>query len=156
VYKRIVTGALLLITLSVAGCGGTGNPVRATWLNPRVTDNTVTIPASQVRNAKITHFNLALPKGEIAFMAYEVDRKLQVRADICPPCRSESYSLAKDKLICDTCATVFDARTGAGVQGACVAFPKAAVNYQITDGAVVMKVDDLMTAYLNTLKPGWP
>jgi len=89
-------------------------------------------------------------------MAYELGGKLYVRANACPPCWSVGFSLQRDILVCDTCRTTFKAKTGDGIEGACVDFPKASVPYEITDGNIVMGGDDLLAAYQNTLNPGWP
>ncbi len=157
----MVIGILLVvIILSVAACSGQDAPaVKATWIKPQVAGDTVSIPVSDVRNDKIVHFNVAVALGnEMAFMAYDFDGKLYVRADACVPCRSTEFSLKNDTLVCDTCRTVFKAETGAGVSGvkACVAYPKAAVAYQVTDGQMVMKGNDLLVAYQNTMEPDWP
>jgi nitrite reductase/ring-hydroxylating ferredoxin subunit len=89
----------------------------------------------------------------LSFMAYKYDDQLYVRADICPPCRSESYTLTKGTLVCDSCGTVFNAGTGAGIKGACVRFPKQSVNYEVKDGNILINGTDLITAYQNTLNP---
>ncbi len=59
-------------------------------------------------------------------------------------------------MICDTCGTQFSARTGEGVSGACLNYPKAPVTWEIKDSKLVMRTEDMKTAYLNTLKPGLP
>jgi nitrite reductase/ring-hydroxylating ferredoxin subunit len=85
-------------------------------------------------------------------MAYQFEGVTQIRADICPPCRSESFTLDKDKLVCDTCGTVFKASNGQGVSGACVRYPKAAVAFEVKGGNVVMNAGDLVKAYNDTLE----
>ncbi len=150
---------LIGIVLGLAGCSGqaAAKPVKATWIKPQLSGDTVSIPGSAVKNDKIVHFNVAPALGrEMAFMAYELDGKLYVRANVCPPCRSIGFSLSGDTLVCDTCRTVFSAKTGDGVSGACVAYPKAAVPYQLLGDNLVMKGNDFLTAYRNTLEPGWP
>jgi len=89
-------------------------------------------------------------------MAYILDGKIYARANVCPPCRSVGFSLSGDILVCNSCSTKFKATTGEGVSGACVKYPKASVSYTISDGNVVMNKADLVTAYQNTLNPGWP
>ena len=132
-------------------------PIKATWIEPQVAGDTVSIPVSEVNDNKIVHFNVAVALGsEMAFMAYDIDGKLNVRANVCPPCRSIGFSLDKDTLICDTCQTTFKAKTGDGISGACVDYPKATVAYEISDGKVVMRGNDLLTAYKSTDEPGWP
>ena len=154
----IATGMVLLaVILSMAGCSSDSEPIKATWVTARVVFDTASIPVSAVNNNKMTHFLLGTElTDEIAFMAYELDRKIYMRSNVCPPCRSMGFSLQRDILVCDTCWTTFKAKTGDGVQGACVDFPKASVPYEIRDDTIIMKRDDLITAYQNTLKPGWP
>ncbi len=160
ISKTTIIGIVLLgVILTLAGCSGQDaqTPVKATWVKPQVAGDTVSIPISEVKDNKIVHFNVAAALGsEMAFMAYESDGKLNVRANVCPPCRSIGFSLAKDTLICDTCRTTFKAKTGEGIAGACVGYPKASVRYEISDGKVVMMGSDLLTAYQNTIEPGWP
>jgi uncharacterized membrane protein len=88
------------------------------------------------------------------FMAYIYDEELMVRANVCPPCRSIGFTLTGDELVCDRCATTFESKTGAGIQGACVAYPKASVKYKIEDGNLVMKEADLVRAYEETITQG--
>ncbi len=159
--RKIIIGFVLLtIILSVVACSGnsaqSNESIKATWIEPQVVGDIVSIPVSEVENSKIIHFKLATTGGDIAFMAYELDGKLNVRANVCPPCRSIGFSLTKDTLICNTCRTTFRAKTGDGISGACVGYPKAAVPYEISDAEVVMRGNDLLTAYQNTNEPNWP
>ncbi len=155
-----VTGiALIGIVLGLAGCSAQAAQaaVKATWIKPQLAGDTVSIPVSEVSKDKIVHFNVGSALGgQMAFMAYALDGKVYVRANVCPPCRSIGFSLKGDTLVCDTCRTVFSAKTGDGINGACVAYPKAAVAYQITGDNIVMRGNDLAVAYQNTLEPGWP
>ncbi len=152
---------LVGIVLGAAACGGqdTQQSVKATWIEPQVAGDAVSIPVSDVKNDKIVHFGVAVALGsEMTFMAYELDGQLYVRANACVPCRSTEFSLKKDTLVCGNCQTVFKAATGVGVSGvnACVSYPKASVPYQMSDGKIVMKGNDLLVAYQNTMEPGWP
>ncbi len=150
---------LATIILSAASCSS-GNPpgngpIQATWIEPQVVGDTVSIPLSEVEDNWNVHFNLQTP-DDMNFMAYIVDGETFVRANVCPPCRSTGFSLEEVVLICDRCATTFEAKTGGGIEGACVAFPKASVPYEINGGNIVMNSADLTTAYQDTLEPGWP
>jgi len=133
-------------------------PIEATWIQVQVDQDsqTVSIPSSELENNWNTHFKLETTEGDINFMAYIFDGEIYVRANVCPPCRSVGFSLDenKDILICDRCATIFNAETGAGIEGACVDYPKAAAAYEISDGNLVIKGSDLLAAYQETLLPG--
>lgn len=126
------------------------------WIDPQVGGDTVSIPVSELESNWNTRFRVQTASGEITAMAYMLDGKIYARANVCPPCRSVGFSLSGDILVCNSCGTKFKATTGEGVSGACVKYPKAAVNYEITGGKVVMTKADLLTAYQNTLNPGWP
>jgi nitrite reductase/ring-hydroxylating ferredoxin subunit len=131
-------------------------PIKATWIEPQIVGDTVSIPVSEVENNWNVHFNVKAQGGDMNFMAYVLDGEISVRANVCPPCRSIGFSLEEAVLICDRCATTFKAETGGGMNGACVDFPKASVPYEIKDGNVVMKGIDVIAAYQDTIEPGWP
>ena len=158
--KIIPVLVLLAMILSTVACSGnsaqSNKPIKATWIEPQVVGDTVSIPVSKVENNKIVDFKLVTLGGNIAFMAYELGGEVYVRSNVCPPCRSVGFSLQGDTLVCDTCLTTFNAKTGDGIEGACVDFPKASVPYEISDGNIVMKSNDLVAAYQSTLNPGWP
>jgi len=79
---------------------------------------------------------------------------LFVRAAACPPCDSLVYALDGDELICEACATHFDALTGEGIEGACIDYPKAEVAYEISGGLVAMTTANLVAAWDETLAVG--
>jgi len=167
---------LLVLTLSLAACSGPtsastpditatpiqptthsakpSGPIDAKWIEPQVVGDTVSIPVSEIEDNWNTRFKLQTADGDIVTMAYILNGVIYVRTSICPPCRSQGFSLTGDILVCDTCGTQFKASTGEGISGACVNYPKASVSYKITDGNVVMSRADVVTAYQNTLKPG--
>lgn len=131
-------------------------PIKATWIEPQVDGDTVSILVSEVENNWNTHFGLNTQSSTINYMAYVVDGEILVRSNVCPPCRSVGFSLDDDILVCDRCATTFKAKSGDGIKGACVDYPKASVPYEIIGGNIVMRGNDLVTAYEDTTKPGWP
>jgi len=143
-------------TPTVAPAAKPSGPIDAKWIEPQVNGDTVSIPVSEIEKNWNTRFKLQTAGGDMVTMAYKLDGVIYVRASICPPCRSQGFTLTGNILVCDTCGTKFAASTGEGVSGACVKYPKAAVKYEITDGKVVMTKADLVTAYQNTLKTGWP
>ena len=150
----MILGALALI---ITACSSQAPMVKPSWIEPQVSGKTVSILASEVEKDTIVHFRIpAATGGSLTFMAYTLDGKIQARADVCPPCRSTSFSLSGDTLVCNTCATVFNAKTGEGISGACVNYPKAAIAYETNNGSIVMNADALVTAYQNTLQAGLP
>ncbi len=130
--------------------------IKAAIIQAQVDGDSVSIPVSDVENDWNTQFVVNSPQGKMNFMAYLLNNKVYVRADVCPPCRSIGYSLDGNTLVCDRCATTFKADTGDAIAGACVDYPKALVPYQISNGNIIMNQSDLAVAYQSTLNPGWP
>jgi len=138
-------------TNSLIPAGKPANPIKQVTIDVQTTDDTVVIPLENVTSNLNTRFKMATDEGEMTFMAYVWDGKLEVRADICPPCRSRSFTLAKGTLVCDACGTVFNAINGQGIRGACVAYPKESAAYQISASNIIVEKANLVTAYKNTL-----
>lgn len=138
----------------------TNTLIRPTWIGAeaiKVEGNSISIPLSEVDSGKMLHFGITDGQGgRMNFMAYGLNGETYARANVCPPCRSVGFSLLGDILICDSCGTRFDAITGNGISGACKDYPKAEVAHAISDGKLAMQYNDLVTAYANTGKPGWP
>ncbi len=165
VIISVVVMAIIIIGVSIyfavsGGGGSTSTPatteqpsglIKATWIEPQVDSNTVSIPVSEIESNKIIHFELSTSHGDIAFMAYELGGEVYIRANACPPCPSVSFSLQRDILVCDNCQTTFKAKTGDGINGSCVNYPKASVPYEITDGNIIMSEADLIAAHQDTL-----
>ena len=175
--KLMIAGALVaivIVAISVvavsAGGGGSNNdqgnvlsdgiqrtgPVSPTWVTAETAGDQVSISKSQMETAGMAHFKIPINGEDLAFMSYELGGEINVRANVCPPCRSIGFSLDGDVLVCNSCGTRFEAATGAGISGACKAFPKASVAYEITGDDIVMQTTDLVVAYENTTEAGWP
>lgn len=156
--KAILGLVLFAVISSTVACSSngvqSGEPIKATLIEPQVTDGIVSIPVSEVENNWNVSFKVETQDGNMTFMAYVLDGEIYVRANVCPPCWSTGFSLDEAVLICDRCATTFKAQTGEGIAGACVDFPKASVPYEINGGNIIMKGTDLIAAYQDTLEPG--
>jgi len=126
-------------------------PIKEKWINATVDGDTLLVLATDIRSNWNTAFKMTDKGKTLNFMAYVFNGEIQVRANVCPPCRSIGYSLNKDELVCDTCETTFKAVDGLGIQGACVKFPKAAIKYQIVNDNLVMNIGELVDAYQRTL-----
>ncbi len=154
--NKIVSAVLLMVaavSLASACSSAAAAAIKPTIVKAAVLSDGVSIPVSAVVEKKMTHVGVATPTGTETFMAYQLGETLYARASICPPCRSRSFSLVGDKLVCNSCGTVFEAKTGKGVKGACVAYPKASVAYEVNSGNIIMKTKDLLAAYQQTLQP---
>jgi len=129
-------------------------PIAGTWMDVEVEGESVILPLDEVVAVGNAHFSLTLDERKMDFMAYVLGDVLHVRANACPPCRSVGYALDGDTLVCDMCQTTFEAGDGSGIEGACVDYPKAAADYSIEGGLIVMTSDELVRAYDETLVAG--
>lgn len=150
----IVSFALAILLILATSCDS-GNvadyqPISPKWIEPEVH---VSIPLSEVEDNINVHFRLMGTKdGNLEFMAYKLDGKLYVRSNACPPCH-DGFTLNGVILECDSCTSTFDARTGAGIEGGCANMPKEVAPYEILDGRIIVKYDDLIAANRKTLEP---
>ena len=158
--RRLIFVSLLAIILffSTLGCldsNSSDSPASSDaapgkWIEAGVNGDNVSIPVSSVEQYTNVHFKVNTGSGEVAVMAYKLGDEILVRSNACPPCGSIGFTLEEDDLVCDSCTTVFDAATGDGIQGACAAYPKEDIPYTISDGNIVMSIDDIVNAHKNT------
>ena len=153
----ITVGFLAALSLSLTACASTASeaePVPGIWVDAQVDGDSVTVPLALIEEHSNLHFEVEQDGRSLAFMAYVLDGEIQVRANACPPCGSRGFTLDGHVLDCDACHTLFDARDGSGIEGACVDYPKAAVPYDTDDGSIVMSVTSMVNAYDDTLVAG--
>jgi nitrite reductase/ring-hydroxylating ferredoxin subunit len=129
--------------------------LKQTTIKATVSGDTVTIPVSDLDKYGNVNFRVNTATDYFVFMAYEYGDQTYVRAAICVPCGSESFTLKNGTLVCDSCGTIFSAQTGAGVKGvsACMRYTKQPVPYQSVNGNIVMKWSDMSAAYQKTRTP---
>lgn len=131
--------------------------ISAYWTNPSIDGDIVSIPVNLVENHRFVDFDVIANGKTISVMIVKTqDGRINTMARICVPCQSRSWHLKGDVLICDACGTTFDAKTGVGIKGYCVNYPKAFVLTTIEDGKIKMKLPDVIKAYQLTLQPGLP
>ena len=157
VIAVILSGLLMLSACAPAAGESTTvstDPIGGTWIDAAAAGDEVTVPLAVVEQHVNTHFSVETGGRTLDFMAYLLDGEVQIRANACPPCRSRGFALAGDILVCDACATTFDAVDGSGIAGACVDYPKASAQYRLVDGAITVALADLAEAYDATLTMG--
>jgi nitrite reductase/ring-hydroxylating ferredoxin subunit len=165
--KPVVVSIFIIVILSLigvtacssrsaaTGIGNSNTTVKQTRIQAQITGDTVTIPVSTLDKYSNVKFLVKTATSNMAFMAYKYGDKTFVRADLCVPCGSESFTIKGSTLVCDACGTVFDIQTGKGLRGvsACQGYPKQPVIFQVIDGNIVMNGADLAAAFQSTLNP---
>lgn len=59
------------------------------------------------------------------------DGKVMVAVSFCEPCKSTSFHISGNQLICNTCGTTWDLQTLKGISGGCQAYPPQALTYSL-------------------------
>ena len=150
---------LLVVAACSSNTAGSSAPqqpsgrIRPVTITASVAGNSaLAIPTSTVTANWNSRFAVATPGGQEMFMAYVYNGTTYVRASICPPCGSQSFSLIGDTLVCAVCGTVFYAQSGAWKVGPC-RFPKQPVAFTVNGDNIVMNNTDLLAAYNKTRNP---
>jgi len=159
IVKSTLIAVAAALMLTAAACSGATaqapqGRISPTWITAEVNGDEVSISEDEVNSDAMTHFEVQVEDQDLTFMAYVIGGQIQVRADVCVPCHSISFSLDGGDLICNACGTIFSSNDGRGISGPCKNYPKASVSYQIINGRIVMEMNDLQYAYDDTLQPG--
>ena len=82
--------------------------------------------------------------GTIPLISYVAPSgNLVVATSFCEPCKSTSFHIEGNTLVCDTCFTKWDLNTLKGVSGGCTAYPPQAIKAQQQGGNIVVATADL-------------
>jgi hypothetical protein len=82
--------------------------------------------------------------GKIPLISYIAPSgNLVVATSFCEPCKSTSFHIEGNTLVCDTCFTKWDLNTLQGVSGGCTAYPPQALKAQREGGNIVVATADL-------------
>lgn len=77
--------------------------------------------------------------GTIPLISYVAPSgNLVVATSFCEPCKSTSFHIEGNTLVCNTCFTKWDLNTLQGVSGGCTAFPPQALTVQNQNGTIVV------------------
>jgi hypothetical protein len=82
--------------------------------------------------------------GKIPVISYIAPSgNLVVATSFCEPCKSTSFHIEGNTLVCDTCFTKWDLNTLKGVSGGCTAYPPQALKAEKQGGTIVVATADL-------------
>lgn len=77
--------------------------------------------------------------GTIPLISYVAPSgNLVVATSFCEPCKSTSFHIEGNTLVCNTCFTKWDLNTLQGVSGGCTAYPPQALTVQNQNGTIVV------------------
>jgi Membrane iron-sulfur containing protein FtrD-like len=96
------------------------------------------------RKAPVSGEWQSITGGKIPLISYIAPSgNLVVATSFCEPCKSTSFHIEGNTLVCDTCFTKWDLNTLQGVSGGCTAYPPQALKAQKEGGNIVVATADL-------------
>ncbi len=125
------TIAMTPIDLTVSGAN-------ATFLAADVQKSTL-VSMKYPRTTPLSGVWQSITGGTIPLISYVAPSgNLVVATSFCEPCKSTSFHIEGNTLVCDTCGTRWDLNTLEGVSGGCTAFPPQALTVQNQNGTIVV------------------
>ncbi len=153
--KRIILAGLALVILGVlvvprlltgrpAGSAQPEAVLQAVNVKATVSAGQVSISADELRKNKFVAFSYAQGSTKVPLLAYVgPDGELVVAVRMCEPCRSESFHIEGDEIVCDTCGSRWKIQDLQGVSGGCTAYPPEKLSAQESNGRLVISEETL-------------
>lgn len=114
--------------------------VQQTDISPEVAANKITVDEAAVRKAGSTYFEYKKNGKTVPLMAYVgPSGKIITAVSMCEPCKGQKFRIEGDKLICNTCGTIFEIETHKGISGACVDYEPELLQSTIENGKIVIQ-----------------
>lgn len=87
---------------------------------------------STIREKKFIRTEYKTDGKTIPLTAFiQPDGKVMVAVSYCEPCKSTSFHISGNQLICNTCGTTWDLQTLKGISGGCQTYPPQALTYSL-------------------------
>lgn len=124
-----------------------GRTINMTTVANSVEDGKIKFPLEEVINKELVYTvyknkegrELPLVGTETPLLAYiSPAGRLVTALAICEPCRSLSFHIEGNKLVCDTCGTRWLLNDLAGISGGCTLYPPEELPYQVEAGTVMI------------------
>jgi hypothetical protein len=114
-----------------------------------VSGDNVAVSLSEVTGKTIGGFQYArtapMPSGysqdgnNVALLAYVAPSgRLVVATSMCEPCRSTTFHIEGNQLVCNTCGTRWDLNTLKGVSGGCTSYPPQLLTTTVQGDSVLI------------------
>lgn len=125
-----------------------GRAVSVTAVETTIEDGKIKIPFSDVDKYSNIFFEVENSEGTLVpMMAYITPSgRLFVGSSMCEPCRGRTFTLADDKLVCDTCRTTYTIEDHQFLTGAvaCGQYPPVYMSPVIEDGMIVISHEEVL------------
>lgn len=143
------------VTTGSSANGSSGDKITQTPIDLTVSGTTASFAVADVQKNKLVMLKYqrtnpfpgewqSLTGGQLPLISYIAPSgNLVVASSFCEPCRSNSFHIEGNTIVCDTCFTKWDLNTLQGISGACTAFPPDPIKAQSKDGKIVVATADL-------------
>lgn len=134
-------------TAAATGAGGntattaaaSATALQQTDIPLEVAAGNITVDEAAVRKAGSTYFEYKTIGKTVPLMAYVgPSGKIVTAVSLCEPCRGQKFRIEGDKLICNTCGSIWIVETHKPVSGSCQAYPPDFVPATLENGKVVI------------------
>lgn len=156
-YTKLQSGkqASSGVQVSDVQSAGSGGNQTMTPIDITVSGDTATFPLAEVQAKKLVSVKYPrktpfsgewqqLTGGSLPLIAYIAPSgNLVVASSFCEPCRSNSFHIEGEDLVCDACGTRWDLSTLEGKSGGCTAYPPDPLNVQNVNGIITLNTADL-------------
>lgn len=122
----------------------TGKIVTQTNIELMVEDGKAIIPLEHVSDNGFIYTEYNKDGFRLPLMSYiNPSGRLVAAISFCEPCRSQSFHINGDQLICDSCNTRWELATMKGIMGGCMDYPPEEIDYEVVDGNIIIKEQDI-------------
>lgn len=116
-----------------------GKTINQTPIQSVVANGTIRIPLQQVEENKFIITSYQQGSKSVALTSYIAPSGKVISAiSICEPCRSQSFHIQGDQLVCNACGTRWDLETLRGLSGGCQDFPPDTLESTLADGQILI------------------
>lgn len=123
---------------SVGGQQSYSSAIKMTEITATKGKDSVSIPTDQLIADKIVYFEYTRADGQqLPMVAYvKPSGKLFVGVSFCLPCKGTKQRIENGQLVCESCGTIRDLETGAGISGTCRLYPLDEVPATVSGGTI--------------------
>ncbi len=154
--KQVSSGVQVSDVTTASSTGGSaGGTITQTPIDLAVSGTSASFSAADVQQSKLVMMKYqrtnpfpgewqSLTGGKLPLISYVAPSgNLVVASSFCEPCRSNSFHIEGNTLVCDTCFTKWDLNTLQGISGGCTDFPPDPIKAQNQNGKIVVATADL-------------
>lgn len=132
-----------------------GKVIPMTQVEATLEGEWLTLPLEAVDQYNIVSFEAENDEGSaVPLMAYvSPSGRIFAGSSMCEPCRGQTFSLAGETLVCDTCRTTYTLEEREFISGSpiCGSYPPVSMEPVVEDGLIKLPLDNVLNWRLRAL-----